>query len=498
MENVLSLSSVAAKVFFLKGESYINFNLPPYFNFYPLLLLASRMIESSPLVFDDILKAKKEEQVNYMLLNNKDGKYNWRPLQIINPILYTSLVHIITKNENWELIQNRFYEFNSKTSVICESMPVVSDNEQSDKAEQVSHWVEKVEKPSLALGLEFEYLFEADITNCYGSIYTHSIAWALHNKSEAKDRRRYEDLLGNKIDQHLQAMSYGQTNGIPQGSVLMDFIAELLLGYADTILTKKIENINGSDYRIIRYRDDYRIFVNNPKIGEEILKNLTEILSDLGLKLNTHKTKQSDDIILNSIKPDKLHFVEYVNEANSLKDNLLILHSASKKYPNSGRVAKRLENLLKRELKNVSGVQGDPNHLISIVVNIALKNPRTYHVISAMLSMLMDRLETDQDKRDVIDKVINKFKQIPNTGHLLVWLQRASIKIDRKISYNEKLCDIAMDPSGDLDLWNNIWAPSALLEHLKEITFIDEDEILSLKSVISVKEVELFRDDVES
>jgi hypothetical protein len=29
----------------------------------------------------------------------------------------------------------------------------------------------------------------------------------------------------------MQGMNYGQTNGIPQGSVLMDFIAEMVLGF---------------------------------------------------------------------------------------------------------------------------------------------------------------------------------------------------------------------------------------------------------------------------
>lgn len=41
-------------------------------------------------------------------------------------------------------------------------------------------------------------------------------------------------LLGNMIDTYMQGMQYGQTNGIPQGSVLFDFIAEIVLGYADS------------------------------------------------------------------------------------------------------------------------------------------------------------------------------------------------------------------------------------------------------------------------
>ena len=49
------------------------------------------------------------------------------------------------------------------------------------------------------------------------------------------------DVLGNNIDKHLQAMSNGQTNGIPQGSVLMDFIAEILLKYSDELISYEIQ-----------------------------------------------------------------------------------------------------------------------------------------------------------------------------------------------------------------------------------------------------------------
>ena len=88
-------------------------------------------------------------------------------------------------------------------------------------------------------------------------------------------------------------MRHGQTNGIPQGSVLMHFIAEMILGYSDFRLGKRINREKIKDYQIIRYRDDYRIFVNNERDGERILKCLTEEMIDLGLKLNEAKTSFS-------------------------------------------------------------------------------------------------------------------------------------------------------------------------------------------------------------
>jgi hypothetical protein len=40
----------------------------------------------------------------------------------------------------------------------------------------------------------------------------------------------------------------------------MDFIAEMVLGYIDECLSRCLDE--KMDYRIIRYRDDYRIFTN--------------------------------------------------------------------------------------------------------------------------------------------------------------------------------------------------------------------------------------------
>ena len=91
--------------------------------------------------------------------------------------------------------------------------------------------------------------------------------------------------------------------------LLMDFIAEMVLGYADSELIKKIEGQNPhiEDYQILRYRDDYRIFVKNSWYGEYILKCLTEVMIDLGLKLSPQKINSSSEVINSSIKEALLH-----------------------------------------------------------------------------------------------------------------------------------------------------------------------------------------------
>ena len=64
-----------------------------------------------------------------------------------------------------------------------------------------------------------------------------------------------------------------------------------------------------TDYKIIRYRDDYRIFTNNPQLSSEIAKELSDVLSKLNFKINSAKTLSTDDVVLGSLKPDKVHWI---------------------------------------------------------------------------------------------------------------------------------------------------------------------------------------------
>ena len=326
--SVISMSPAEAQTFFLKGKSYCRIDLPPYFKFEHLLRDVAKLFDgrrlsdfgSSPSSFD---------QVNHLIMDNKDGRFAWRPLEIIHPALYVSLVNCLTEQNHWRQIKERFYEFRMNPKIRCLSLPAESLDEQSDTAGRIRHWWENVEQKSIELALDFQWIIQTDIVDCYGSLYTHSVAWALHGKQEAKENRNDFSLVGNIIDKHIRDMSQGQTNGLPQGSVLLDFIAEMVLGYCDTELGKKIDALGINDYQIIRYRDDYRIFVNNLPDGEIILKCLTEVMIELGLKLNEAKTAFSDNIIQSSIKNEKLEWLFRKQGDGNLQKHLLIIHDHS-------------------------------------------------------------------------------------------------------------------------------------------------------------------------
>ena len=503
--SVLELLASEARSFFLKSESYCKMDLPPYFVFDKLLRFISEKIgDGDPDNFYDRGKLKSlslsSDEINHAIFSNKDGKYAWQRLQLINPFLYVSLVHEITQERHWEAIKKRFEYLSRNRKIECASYPVESLTGQKDKAEQISSWREKLEQQSLSLALDYEYLIHTDISDCYGSMYTHSIAWALHGKEEARRRRgrKYRrNMTGNMIDGCIQDMRGGQTNGIPQGSVLMDFVAEMVLGYLDSRLSERIEDEKIEDYRILRYRDDYRIFTNNPKDGEAILKLLTEELADPGLKLNSSKTLVTDEVIRESIKPDKLFWIGQGRREKDFQKQLLIIHDLAVRFPDSGSLVTALNDyyrMIDTDDRIAEMIKKDIPQLISIITDIAYRNRKVYNISCAILSKFVCLIDDDEQKKEMIEKIERRLARIPNIGHLEIWLQRITVDFDRGRSYEEKLCRlVGRGASGTGDIWDFSWLNGGLDEEIGRIGIVDEKRIEDLPPSVGEDEVELFR-----
>lgn len=489
MRNILKLNETEVKEFLLKQESYFNFDLPLYFTFEELISKLDKKLTNKNLSDFRATSPRDFDDVNYKLITNKDGKYAWRPFQLINPAIYVSLVHKITEKENWEVIVKRFELFQQNERIECHSLPMVADKEEkSDKSSQIYTWWQMIEQRSITLAIDYRYLLETDITDCYGSIYTHSIPWAIHTKEEAKKKtnRNKNSLIGVAIDNHLQDMSYGQTNGIPQGSKIMDFIAEIVLGYVDFLLTEELNKLNIVDYKILRYRDDYRVFTNNPFESEQIAKKLSEILSDIGLKLNADKTKASDNIIKNSIKADKRYWISNKRITENKQKWLIQLFLMSEQFPNSGTLATQMREFLK-VLENSKRKDSNIETLISLVTEIAYRNPRVSPTSIAILSLFLKQIENKEEKLAIIKRIRNKFFQIPNSSLLKVWLQRLYLKIDETVEYDEPLCKKVLEDK--VTIWNTEWLNQDLKTIIDKTSILKETQVKNLKKHITKKEI---------
>ena len=200
MPKIIELDSAGARAHFLKGSSYFNGDFPKYISFEPILQAVSVILGGGSYVAFKSSNPHNLPNVNYNFTANKDGKFAWRPFELIHPALYVSLVNALTDDANWNTVKTRMASFEGGV-VECCSAPVVSIDHQSDVAAQIQGWWQAVEQRSLTYSLEYRNLLHTDVTDCYGALYTHSIPWALHGLDLAKSKTGKNDasLLGNEI-----------------------------------------------------------------------------------------------------------------------------------------------------------------------------------------------------------------------------------------------------------------------------------------------------------
>ena len=109
----------------------------------------------------------------------------------------------------------------------------------------------------------------------------------------------------------------------------------------------------------------------------------------------------------------------------------------------------------------------------------------------AIISKLLSLLETNDERIDVIIKIHARLSQLPNTGHLEIWLQRISHSFKPNLGYREPLCQLVEGKA--TTVWNNSWITSAKLRAvLDPATIVDRRKVRSIKPVMSPKEIAIF------
>ena len=300
----------------------------------------------------------------------------------------------------------------------------------------------------------------------------------------AKNNKKDPSFLGNAIDIDIRRLSYNQTNGIPQGSVLMDFIAEIVLGYIDTLILEKLKRQHIEEYKILRYRDDYRIFTNNPKDSEEILKIINDVCQHMGLRLNTQKTFATDKIISKAVKKDRFEFP--INLAQPNYKIFLQLYKMSEDQQNAG----ALQSVLSVLNKNINLTKKDkPELLISIMTDIAYNVPKVIPQAFTTISHIL-RKEPRKTQLEHIEKIRYKFSKKAYTSFVHIWLQRLSINIDKELEYEPDICKIIKDET--VDLWNMNWLRKEFLDQLKPYDIVNTYKLKHAKLPIESKETNIF------
>jgi len=129
-----------------------------------------------------------------------------------------------------------------------------------------------------------------DINNFYGSLYTHSLEWALHTKAYAKANvaAKGPRLLGGKLDGAVRRGQDGQTKGVPVGPDTSLILAEIVLSAIDKELVAAFPA--GARWAI-RLLDDLEFFAESRSEAEDVLMKWDSLLHAYDLSLNPRKTE---------------------------------------------------------------------------------------------------------------------------------------------------------------------------------------------------------------
>lgn len=533
-KNVLTLNSKQAFDFFLKSEQYHGFELPEYLKFDTLLDKVRTAVGTTP--YEKCLKkgAHSEQlpDVNFNILLNKDGRYAVRPIMLANPFLYYFLVREICGKDSWAVVKQMFEKF-SVPHITSSALPVVRDENTKEafpKSTIVLNWWNAVEQRSVELSLEYRYMFVTDITNCYGSVNPQVFDWAFSFKDTAYETSA-ECAIPKNIQKYLRAFQQGRNIGIPQGSAIFDFLAEMILGYADLLLHEAIEKEGITvPYEVIRYRDDYRIFCNDRDALEQISYLLQGVLEKLNFRMNSGKTRLSEDLVTDSIKPDKLAYIYNTpilnkkgDDFDSFEKHLLFIRMFARKYPNSGTVQTLLSDLDKRieqrleEHSNPTVTEkeepkpaqktkasvpifdmvkkynphtklpgGSERALAAICVRIALENVGRCHYALRVMSRIVDAMTDEEEKWNIIKLASSQLRNQPNSTYCQLWLQNITYQRDKKSDespYNSELCRVVAGEE-NVEIWNNTWLKNAITKDVHSADVVDSETLKNVTPVI--------------
>lgn len=274
----------------------------------------------------------------------------------------------------------------------------------------------------------------------------------------------------------------------------MDFVAEIVLGYVDRQICSELGQ--PTDFRILRYRDDYRIFANSDDQAESILKIVSDQLRSVGMSLGVTKTRLCRNVVEGSIKPDKLAGIglQDLGDANAatIQKQLLRLHAFGQRFPNSGALRRLLSDFTD-ELAKDSARPDDLEVQVAIATDIGFVSPSVFPAVATILSHLISRASTRENKHYLWDKVRKKVSRVPYNGYLEIWLQRVTHPESVGITYesDERICKIVNGEAPDL--WESGWISSNDLKKALDVSKIKVGSVLDSEEVVQPEEIELFR-----
>ena len=296
-----------------------------------------------------------------------------RVLSVPNPLAFLRTVKYI--KDNWERVKGYSKSANSLSPITFITSYDASIDEELINCESIredyrakSDFIQGLHE-CIRVSLGYKYRLCLDISNCYNSIYTHSITWAICGKNDAKQYFRtnepaelkedYE--IGNCLDALIRYQKNNETNGIIVGPFTSRIASEVILARIDKDLRDK-------GYIFKRYVDDFKFYFRTEAEAISSLPIIESVLNEYNLSLNTSKTE---------IKKYPYESNSYINKAFKAaftSDGIVgVLDTASSLFVSGEKGAYKYAL---KFIQNENIPQADKSIIIPTLINIMLIDPR--------------------------------------------------------------------------------------------------------------------------
>lgn len=155
-------------------------------------------------------------------------------------------------------------------------------------------------------------MMQLDISRCFESIYTHSLAWAVRGKEFSKTSKG-QFFFESEFDKCMQCANWGETNGIVIGPEVSRIFAEIILQSVDVALERSMMDA-GLNVDVRRYVDDYYLFSSSEESLIEAKRILQTHASAFNLHLNESKEKITSRPLLSEISVAKSQVARAISD----------------------------------------------------------------------------------------------------------------------------------------------------------------------------------------
>ena len=195
-----------------------------------------------------------------------------RSCSIPHPMAYAHLSLCI--HEHWDKINYIASNENSH----------IRPRQHTDGRIVIMDYERSSEKTLRSVGRSFgrRFIAHTDIVNCFPSVYSHAIPWALVGIDHAKKHKGHSEWF-NQLDEKNRWLKRNETQGVAIGPATSNIVSEVILARVDEALR--------SNFVFTRFIDDYTAFCSTEHDAQEFVRRLSEELAKYKLLLNINKTE---------------------------------------------------------------------------------------------------------------------------------------------------------------------------------------------------------------